>query len=164
VPAGPLGSFTVDVPGVAAAANVFKPTRSVRSAASADRAALAAAADATEPHLFIGRTSLNAIERGPGEDILIGRTTLYDNSAAAVAAVIREWASTASFQQRCGRLDGGFWDSAAGWVQLRRKERTNLKGTVLDDRVTDVLFGGGASDWFLDFAKDEASNRGDGHR
>jgi len=40
-----------------------------------------------------------------------------------------------------------------------------VKGeTVLDDAARDTLYGGSGSDWFFDFAGDEASDRGSSDR
>jgi hypothetical protein len=67
---------------------------------------------------------------------------------------MKEWTSAESFQDRCNRLDAGFKDSTAGFIQLKRKDKTFPKGTVLDDKLRDTLFGGLGSDWFFDFAND----------
>jgi Ca2+-binding RTX toxin-like protein len=108
-------------------------------------------------NLLIGGKGADSLQGGSGQEILIGGTTTYDGRAAALAAIMQEWTSgqNDSFGNRCSKLDTGFADPKAGWIQLRRKDKTNPKGTVLDDGVRDALFGGPGSDWFLDFAKDE---------
>jgi hypothetical protein len=54
-------------------------------------------------------------------------------------------------------IAAGFWDISAGVVQLMRKTKAHPKGTVLDDKASDSLFGRADSDWFFDFPKDEVS-------
>jgi hypothetical protein len=68
---------------------------------------------------------------------------------------MRRWASSESYQARCDKLDAGFRDVTAGWIQLKRKEKTNPKGTVLDDAVRDSLFGGAGANWLFNFATDQ---------
>jgi Ca2+-binding RTX toxin-like protein len=106
-------------------------------------------------NLLIGGAGLDTLLGGPGEDILIGGGTSYDAKATALAAVMREWASSSPFEARRGRLDAGLQDSTAGWIQLKRKGKTNRKGTVLDDALRDSLFGGADDDWLFNFVSDE---------
>lgn len=111
-------------------------------------------------NLLIGGKRLDTLQGGRGEEILIGGTTSYDSKPAALAVVMREWTSTCSFAERWGNLETGITDPVAGFIQLLRKTSVNRKGTVLDDKATDVLFGGLGSDWFFDFAKDQVQDRG----
>ena len=95
---------------------------------------------------------------GPGENILISGTTNYDANAEALAAVMNEWSSDKSFEDRGNSLDSGITDTTAGLIQLNRKDKSNRKGTLLD-AARDTLFAGPASDWFFDFAKDTVRDR-----
>jgi Ca2+-binding RTX toxin-like protein len=109
-------------------------------------------------NLLIGGAGADTLQGGWGEEILIGGATAYDGKVAALEAVMREWASNKSFDDRCNRLDSGFrdpLDPRAGFIQLKRKTAKASKGTVLNDGLRDSLFGGDGSDWFLDFADDQ---------
>jgi Ca2+-binding RTX toxin-like protein len=103
-------------------------------------------------NLLIGGAGADTLQGGAGDDILIGGTTVYDGKAAALAVIMKEWTSTNSFEDRRKNLETGV-------VQLTKRTNTNRKGTVLDDGVRDSLFGGGGSDWFFDFAKDQLGAR-----
>ncbi len=89
-----------------------------------------------------------------GEEILIGGATVYDSRPAALAAVMGEWTSARSFEERSTNLANGITDPELGLIQLTRRTSSNRRGTVLDDGVRDSLFGGGGSDWFLVFPND----------
>jgi Ca2+-binding RTX toxin-like protein len=111
-------------------------------------------ADAADRNLLIGGLGADTLQGGPGEEILIGGTTRHDNNLAALAAVMREWRSDKPFDTRCANLDEGVPDLLARIVELTRKTKTYRKGTVLDDKVRDKLFGGAGNDWLFNFAKD----------
>jgi hypothetical protein len=84
-----------------------------------------------------------------------GGTTRYDAKAAALAAVMQEWTAQKPFQDRCAKLDTGWEDLTAGFIQVKRRGKTNPKGTVIDDKVRDQLFGGEGDDWLLSFANND---------
>jgi hypothetical protein len=90
-----------------------------------------------------------------GEEVFIGGTTSYDAKAKTLDAVMREWTSTRSFQERCDKLEAGFQDTIAGWTRLKRKEKAFPKGTVLDDGARDTLLRSLGDDWFLAFPSDD---------
>jgi Ca2+-binding RTX toxin-like protein len=117
-------------------------------------------AEAWGRNLLIGGLGADILDGGPGEEILIGGTTAYDSKAAALTAVMRQWVLDTPFETRRTNLDAGVTDPLAGVIQLKKKDKTNLKGTVLDDKVRDQLFGGGGDDWLFDFAKDETDLSG----
>lgn len=119
-----------------------------------DRLDVLPIAGAADRNLLIGGLGADTLQGGPGEEILIGGTTTYDSKYAALAAVMREWTSAKSFQDRGNSLDIGFPDATAGFIQLKPKTKSNPKGKVLDDRSADQLFGGPGSDWFFAFARD----------
>jgi Ca2+-binding RTX toxin-like protein len=117
-------------------------------------------ADAAGRNLLIGGLGADVLRGGPGEEILISGTTRYDNKTTALAAVMREWTSDNSFDARCTKLDVGFTeDPLVGFIQLKKKNKANPKGTVIDDKVRDQLFGGEGNDWILNFTNDEADGR-----
>jgi len=101
-------------------------------------------------NLLIGGLGSDTLQGRSGQELLIGGTTLYDDDALALAAIIREWTSTRSFRKRCDNLAVGINDPAAGIVLLEKGT------TVLDDGDRDELFGGLGSDWFFDFPADIA--------
>jgi Ca2+-binding RTX toxin-like protein len=111
-------------------------------------------ADAEGRNLLIGGTGLDTLQGGPGEAILIGSTTVYDSRPTALAAIMGEWMSARSFDERSINLTDGITDPVLGLIQLTRRTRSNRRGTVLDDGVRDTLFGSAGSDWFFSFAKD----------
>jgi Ca2+-binding RTX toxin-like protein len=117
----------------------------------------------TGRNALIGGAGLDTLRGGLGEEILIGGTTAYDNKAAALAVVMKVWTSTNVFQARCSNLETGIKDPKTGLVQMVRKTTSNPKGTVIDDRVKDVLYGSAGSDWFFDFAKDETDRGSNDH-
>ena len=102
-----------------------------------------------------GTTGPDSLQGGSGQEILIGGTTSYDTNAAALAALMQEWASGPddSFVDRCTRLESGIPFG---------KKRISLKAnsTVLNDKTADTLFGGLGYDWFFGFAKDDVRDRG----
>jgi Ca2+-binding RTX toxin-like protein len=118
-------------------------------------------ADLAGRNLLIGGAGVDTLRGGPGEEILIGGTTRYDSRPKSLAAVMAAWKSQElSFEDRCNKLDEGFQDTAgAGWVQLRRKDKKNAKGAVLDDAAADMFFGGAGKDWFLSFPSDDVRDR-----
>jgi hypothetical protein len=111
-------------------------------------------ADSAGRNLLIGGYGLDTLQGGPGEEILVGGTTTYDGNVKALAAVMRQWASADSFDDRWSELDIGFTDPVAGFIQLRRMTVAYPKGKVLDDRVRDEIFGDAGSNWLLDFHTD----------
>jgi Ca2+-binding RTX toxin-like protein len=110
-------------------------------------------ADAAGRNLLIGGTGLDTLQGGPGEAILIGSTTAYDSRPPVLAAIMGEWMSGRSFEERSTNLTNGITDPVLGLIRLTKRTSASRRGTVLDDGVRDTLFGSG-SDWFFSFAKD----------
>ena len=123
--------------------------------------AIGASTASGNKNLLIGGKGVDTLQGGDGEEILIGGTTSYDSKASALSAIMRQWTSNEEFTVRSKRLTDGIVDPAnpKGLIQLVRKDKTHAKGTVLDDMAADSLFGGSGSDWFFDFAKDNAGDR-----
>lgn len=90
--------------------------------------------------LLIGGFGVDNLRGGLEQDIVIGGTTLHDNSTAALQAIMAEWGrTTRTYSQRITalRLGGGL----NGTTRL-------FAGTVMDDGMTDALRGEGDLDWF----------------
>jgi Ca2+-binding RTX toxin-like protein len=103
-------------------------------------------------NLLIGGAGADTLSAGSAGDILIGGTTSYDaNTAAhqvALAAIMAEWDSTASYATRIKQLSG-----KAGSGGLNGSNFLN-SATVFDDNSRDVLNGyspavGDSLDWFF---------------
>lgn len=112
------------------------------------------ASESSGRNLLIGGSGFDTLRGGSGEDILIAGPTSYDARPAALAAVMREWVSASSFQERRTNLDNGIFDATVGFVQLRRRTNAYRRGTVHDDGVRDTLYGDPAGDWIFSFARD----------
>jgi Ca2+-binding RTX toxin-like protein len=90
--------------------------------------------------LLIGGFGVDNLRGGLEQDILIGASTVHDNNATALQAIMAEWGrTTRTYGQRITalRLGGGL------------NGTTRLTAAVLvDDGVTDFLRGEGDLDWF----------------
>ena len=84
--------------------------------------------------LLIGGETRDRLFGQAGDDILIGGTTTFDANAAALAQIMAEWSSSATFLARITNL-GTLLNSA----------------TVIDDGQLDDLTGSTGRDWYLDF-------------
>ena len=108
----------------------------------------------TGRNLLIGGAGLDTLQGGLGEEILIGSTTKYDAKPLALAAIMEQWGLDTSFLQRQANLTEGITvpgNPKLGLIQLVPKDKTHPKGTVLDDKSADQLFGGLGDDWFFPF-------------
>jgi Ca2+-binding RTX toxin-like protein len=105
-------------------------------------------------NLLIGGKGSDTLKGGLGQEILIGGTTSYDTNSAALAALMKEWASGSddTFLDRCNQL-------ASGIPFGKKKLTLKANSTVLNDKTADVLFGGEGHDWFFGFAKDDIQDR-----
>ncbi len=92
-------------------------------------------------NLMVGGAGSDLIFGGAGEDILVAGTTAYDNSPAALGAVMKEWTRTdRPYAQRVADLRSG--GGLNGGVLLNAQ-------TVFSDTDPDLLVGGPGLDWFL---------------
>jgi ELWxxDGT repeat protein len=103
-------------------------------------------------NLLIGGAGSDTVAAGTAGDILIGGTTSYDTNTAAnqkaLAYIMAEWDSSASYSTRMKQLSGN-----AGSGGLNGSYFLN-SSTVFDDNATDYLYGyslasGAALDWFF---------------
>ena len=115
-------------------------------------------------NLLIGGLGQDTLSGSIGDDLLIGGSTAYDAQAAMLAAILCEWKSSRSFALRTSRLDAGITDSTLAAIRLNLRDIANPQGTVIDDGVADVLYGGPGRDWFLSFAGDTVRDRGKSDR
>jgi Ca2+-binding RTX toxin-like protein len=93
--------------------------------------------------LLIGGTGKDTLHGNAGSDILIGGETTHDGSTADLLAILAEWNSSDSYATRIDKLTNG----TGGLPALNST-------TVIDDGVTDHLFGGPGQDWFFKGAHD----------
>ena len=103
-------------------------------------------------NVFIGGLGADNLRGNYSYDLLIGGPTSYDASESDLWAVLAEWSVGTNIDDRMRRL------TDATGPRLIKGE------TVLDDAARDTLYGGSGSDWFFDFAGDEASDRGSSDR
>jgi CSLREA domain-containing protein len=99
--------------------------------------------------VLIGGDGHDLASGGGGRDILIGGATAFDANQAALLAILAEWTSTRSYEQKranltnagsgptfADRLNGDHFLLASGAGQ-----------TVFDDGLLDILVGGADRDW-----------------
>lgn len=97
--------------------------------------------------ISIGGTGKDKVYSRISQDILIGGTTVYDANDAALLAIMAQWSSNLSFEQRVDDLHTSLLPLTAA--------------TVIDDGIKDVLWSGVAvlsRDWFLDFLRNDSIN------
>jgi hypothetical protein len=81
----------------------------------------------------------------------------YDAKPLALGAIMEEWARDTDFALRQTHLTEGITvpgNPNLGLIQLVPKDKTHPKGTVLDDKSADQLFGGLGDDWFFPFGNE----------
>jgi Ca2+-binding RTX toxin-like protein len=97
--------------------------------------------------ILIGGIGSDILYGGGGQDLLIGGTTDYDGNSTALLAILAEWTSSHSLEDRVRNIvDGsGTLSGANGSYYLT----DGAGGTVHDDGATDWLLGGGGTDWLF---------------
>jgi Ca2+-binding RTX toxin-like protein len=95
--------------------------------------------------LVIGGGGADKLNGGAGDDILIAGTTLYDQTPAALDALMAYWSQNLPFPDLVAGLRAGipYTDSTGGHTAAL------TASTVLDDTARDTLTGGGDRDWFF---------------
>jgi Ca2+-binding RTX toxin-like protein len=101
--------------------------------------------------LLIGGAGADTLNGLGGDDILIGGSTAYDASAAALRAILKEWAGSAAYTQRVSNIGSGAFYN--GTVRLGA-------GTVINDAAIDTLSGNLGDDWFFSSAGDVVKDKG----
>jgi hypothetical protein len=96
-------------------------------------------------NVLIGGRGADSLSGGPGDDLLVAGTTAYDADPEAVALILAEWASTASYADRVAHIQAG--GGLTGGRSLVGSAGTAQ--TVFADADVDSLGGGPGQDWFL---------------
>ncbi|MBP3954756.1 hypothetical protein J8F10_05590 [Gemmata sp. G18] len=98
--------------------------------------------------LLIGGPGADQLQGNSGDDLLIGGATAFDNNQSALGAIMAEWASERSIEERVTALSGtGIGPRANGNVFLTV---AGPAATVFDDDAVDVLSGGSGKHWYFD--------------
>ena len=82
-----------------------------------------------------------------GSDLLIGARTAFDTVAVALSAVLAEWSSPRSYQNRIANLRGTGSGARSNGNTFLKLSGSNA--TVFDDSDQDNLTGGSGRDWFF---------------
>ena len=101
--------------------------------------------------LIIGGNGADRIIGDADDDILIGGSTAYDANDQALGAILSEWTSNRTYNQRVANISNGTIAGAGN------PTGNGLNGgyylipdhTVIDDNAVDVLTGSSGMDWFL---------------
>ncbi|MCO6044445.1 hypothetical protein NG895_11070 [Aeoliella sp. ICT_H6.2] len=75
-----------------------------------------------------------------GQDILIGAATIYDESPDSLRAILQEWGSSLSFEQRVSSLSQHELENGPALVPLL---------TLIEDGVANNLWGNDGADWLI---------------
>ena len=98
--------------------------------------------------VMIGGLGIDTLNGGSNDDLLVDGTTVHDSNSAALALILAEWASAASYSDRVAHLTG----TSGG-----ANGSTHLGGSnVTHDTAVDILLGAAGDDLF--FAKLTAPN------
>jgi len=94
-------------------------------------------------NLLVGGAGNDRLTGGSDGDLLIAGTTAFDNNELALAAIMSEWESNASFADRVKHLLGTLGGGRNGPYRLQ------ANATVFDDNASDYMSGGAGSDMFF---------------
>lgn len=98
--------------------------------------------------LIIGGDGIDLISGNADEDILIAGWTAFDQNAEALQAILAEWVSARTYEQRVNNIrDGSGAATRANGDVFLATDGPNA--TVWDDGDIDVLSGNAGRDWFL---------------
>lgn len=101
--------------------------------------------------LLIGGSGADRIVGNADEDILIAGWTDWDESEAALNAIVSEWTSARSYAQRTANLDGtgsgASFDNRLNGNYFLTND--GPAATVHDDGVKDTLTGSSGRDWYF---------------
>jgi Ca2+-binding RTX toxin-like protein len=99
-------------------------------------------------NILIGGIGADTLYGGRGEDVLIGGSTDHDANAAALLALMAEWSSSHTLEERIRNLVNGtgtVGGGANGAVFLT----DGATGTIHDDGDVDILISGAGTDWLF---------------
>jgi Ca2+-binding RTX toxin-like protein len=116
--------------------------------------------------LLIGGLGADRIVGNADDDILIAGATLHDPNEIALCAILREWTSGRSYEQRIANLNGSGngteFDNRLNANYFFKVGATAAETTVFDDQAADVLTGSSGLDWFIFTTdQDRATDLGD---
>ena len=97
--------------------------------------------------ILIGGRGADDLFGSGGSDLLVGARTAFDTDAVALSAVLAEWSSPRSYQNRVANLRGTGTGTRANGNTFLKASGTNA--TVFDDTDSDKLTGGSGRDWFF---------------
>jgi len=101
-------------------------------------------------NILIGGDGKDRIYGNAADDILIAGSTSHDEDDAALQAILDEWTSGDSYEDRVDFIrNGGGANGASVFDDT----------TVLDDGLVDILTGAGGRDWFWAGANDKIKDR-----
>lgn len=103
-------------------------------------------------NLLIGGKGRDALHGHAGEDLLIAGYTSFDDRSWALAAILNEWKSGRSYEDRIANLRGV--SSQGDSFQSRLNQDYYLRAdsteaTVFDDNISDRISGGAGRDWYF---------------
>ncbi|HMC09892.1 MAG TPA: calcium-binding protein, partial [Pirellulaceae bacterium] len=101
-------------------------------------------------NILIGGTGKDTLYGNAADDILVAGSTAHDEDDAALQAVLTEWTSGNSYEDRVDNIRNGTGANGAFVLD---------DTTVFDDGVKDTLFGSAARDWFWIGTKDKIKDR-----
>lgn len=109
--------------------------------------------------IVIGGNGKDSLLGGGGSDILIGGSTVHDDNNVALLALLAEWNSSNSYNDRVANLR----DGTGATPGLNGVFYLNAGTTVSDDNKQDSLSGGSGRDWIfaylpIDLLSDLESN------
>ncbi|MFO0903855.1 MAG: LamG-like jellyroll fold domain-containing protein [Pirellulales bacterium] len=90
--------------------------------------------------LLFGGLDADRLTGATGDNLLVAGTTVYDDDAVSLAALLAEWASANRYEDRVDHiLEGGGLNGAT----------TLNEHTAFDDEAIDSLFGGAGRNWYF---------------
>lgn len=91
--------------------------------------------------LLIGGQGIDTLDGTVGDNIEIAGYTKYDSHERALAAIVNEWKSNRTYEQRTASVSQGV-GGLNGDYRLSEQ-------TAFDDNAVDVLLGGSGGDWYF---------------
>jgi hypothetical protein len=101
--------------------------------------------------VLVGGGGYDLLSGGRGNDLLIGGSTAFDANQTALLAILAEWTSGRSYEQKKANLSNG---GSGPDFDARLNAGIFLLGagpdaTVFDDGLRDLVIGGPDRDWFF---------------
>lgn len=98
--------------------------------------------------ILIGGAGSDILYGGGGQDLLIGGTTDHDLDALALLAILEEWNSGNTLEERVRNIVNGS-GTVGGGANGTYYLTDDAGGTVHNDGATDWLLGGSGTDWLF---------------